>query len=84
MSDYISVPREEWLQYILNKHRPFQTDIGDQRDPYPVTVCSCLGSDSYKKAKAIGYADIGTYYAKHLQEILEKEYYNRLDKGDMR
>jgi hypothetical protein len=68
MSDMISVPREQWLELVLKEHSPSVTDIGDQRDPWFVVVCSC-GNPGYKQAKEAGKSNL---YARHLMDVLVK------------
>ena len=61
----IVVSAEEWLEYILTKHKATIRDIGDQRDPQNVIVCSCkILTATWKN-----YTE--PLYAKHLKDVLE-------------
>jgi len=72
----INVPQEAWLTYLFKMHSPHIRDIGDQRDPYNIIICSC---DPYvhpiPKEWKEPYA-----YQKHFLDILEKEYFVRLER----
>lgn len=70
---YIRVPQETWREYLLNRHLPAIVDIGDQRDPILVIVCSC-GIPGRNEAKGRG----SNLYSKHLIEVFEKEYYTNV------
>lgn len=69
-----SLTNKEWLQTILfPKHRPRIMDIGDQRDPLNVIICTCnpypkRNDPSWPKDDAFS-----GWYQNHLVEVIEKD-----------
>jgi hypothetical protein len=68
----INVPQEAWLTYLFKIHSPKIVDIGDQREPWRVIVCTCSTYPISKEWRE-EYA-----YQKHFLKILNEEYFSKL------